>query len=144
QVGTIHAIRNLAPGSVREREMAGAAGAARIAPGKNVSQNRTREVPGGAPCDSRPPPRLAKRAWPNDFVKKVMPLFATMAANHGSASTRIHAMPAAGFRRSSHAAERSTTTSVKAHKPTNSRISGPLMSTPPAIAVQKIAGRRQG
>ncbi len=66
-----------------------------------------------------------------------------MAANQGVISAIIHARPAAGRNARSQRTERSRIDNASAVSPTNMMISGPLTSTPPAIAVHKIAGSRQ-
>ena len=69
-----------------------------------------------------------------------MPDLATMATNHGSTKSSIQAMPVTGRNAPIQRQERSRIDSVSAVKTTNIRISGPLSSTPAAIAVHKIAG----
>ena len=66
-----------------------------------------------------------------------------MAANHGSTSSSIQTTPVNGRSARIQRAERSRIDSATAVKPTNIRISGPLTSTPAAIAVHRIAGSRQ-
>ena len=82
-------------------------------------------------------------SWPIESVKKVMPDLAAMATNQGSTSTIIQAMPVYGRSAKIQRAERSRIASVMAVSATNIKISGPLISTPPASAVQNIAGSRQ-
>ena len=63
-----------------------------------------------------------------------------MATNQGNARTATHKIPAAGRSLQTQRAERSSAISASADNITSMRINGPFNSTPPAIAVQKIAG----
>ena len=86
---------------------------------------------------------LASMSWPTELVRKVVPALARMAANQGNTSTIIHAKPANGLSDQSQRPERSAIDSVIVVSPTNIRINGPLIKTPAAIAVHRIAGSRQ-
>ena len=64
-----------------------------------------------------------------------------MARNHGSTRRMNHSTPTTGLSAGSQRACRSKAISETAVNPTIIRISGPLMSMPPASAVQKIPGK---
>ncbi len=66
-----------------------------------------------------------------------------IAANQGSTSTINQATPASGRSDQIQRPERSAIDSASAASATNIRINGPLMSTPAASAVHRIAGSRQ-
>jgi hypothetical protein len=91
---------------------------------------------------------LAARSWPIDSEKKLQPLRAMMAMNHGSTSRNIHSTPGSGLSRHSQSAlrrhgqpaGRSRIASVAIVSAVNIRISGPFSKIPPASADQKIAG----
>ena len=66
-----------------------------------------------------------------------------MATNQGSTKSSSQAKPATGRSDQIQRAERSAIDSVSAASVTNIRINGPLISTPAASAVHRIAGSLQ-
>src|SRR4029079_15570295 len=82
-------------------------------------------------------------SWPIACTKKLAPDFAMIATNHGDTSARSQIISATGRSDHNQRADLSTTQKTIIAGATNMGPSGPLISTPAAIAVHRMAGSIQ-